>query len=303
MKSIHALLLATTLAASAAAFAQSDSWDVSAPSGVEILLALTNSKNADSYVLKLAAKPWEGANGAERVELPLPKEEKTMLARCRGLVVKGERDAAIMALDEMVTKDPANWDAFCVRAASQHAKKADDEAVTALRSSLIGNRRNPDAWKLLDQVAEAMSRKVDRPRVELRGWVRDLEKGATEVGHVTTGELAMPWSYYAAARAYYRREGPFARDFPAAKSYVFTFREQMYAMNVLAASLADHEKDGAKLPPDLARVLAEKKAGTLAQFTFFAVYPEPLTTTLEPGLDRLRPRLEKYFDEKIVVRR
>lgn len=303
MKFVHGLLVATTLAASVVAFADSDSWDVPAPSGVELLLALTSSKNDDAYVLRLAAKPWEGANGPERVELTLPKDEKIVLARCRGLVVKGERDAAIMALDEVVAKDPANWDAFCVRAASQHAKKVDDEAVLALRASLIGNRRNPEAWKLLDDVAGAMGRKVVRPHVDLRGWVRDIGKGAIEVGHVTTGDLAMPWSYYAAARAFYRREGPFARDFPAAKSYAFTFREQMYAMGVLAASLADEAKNGAKLTPDAERILAEKKAGTLAQFTFFAVYPEPLTTTAEAGFDRLRPRLEKYFDEKIVVRR
>ena len=303
MKTIPALLLATSLATSVAAFAQSSAWDVPAPPGVELLLAVKDPKKADKYVLRYATRPWDGANGPERVDLPLPKDEKTLLGRCRGLAAKGEHDAAVMALDELVIRNPADWDAYSLRAASRHAKKAHDEAVAALRTSLIGNRRNPEAWKLLDAVAEAMGRKVARPRVELRGWVRDHGKAGLEVGHVTTGDLATPWSVYAAARAYYRREGPFARDFPAAKTYSFTFREQMFAMGALAASLAEKAKDGAKLTPDALRILEEQKAGTLPEFTFFAAYTEPVGRTPEPGFETLRKRLERYFDEKIVTRR
>jgi len=303
MKRLPALLFAASLATSVVAFAQSSPWDVPAPPGVEILLAVRDPKKADAYVLKYATKPWDGANGPERVDLPLPKEEKTLLGRCRGLAAKGEHDAAVMGLDEIVSMNPSDWDAYVLRAASRHARKADDEAVAALRTSLIGNRRNPDAWKLLSDVTEAMGRKVARPRVDMRGWVRDVGKIGLEVGHVTVGDLATPWSVYAAARAYYRNEGPFARDFPQAKTYAFTFREQMFAMGALAASLAEKAKEGAKLTPDAARILEEQKAGTLPEFTFFAVYTEPVGAAPEPGFDQLRKRLAKYFDEKIVVRR
>jgi hypothetical protein len=303
MKRVPALLFAASLATSVVAFAQSSPWDVPAPPGVEMLLAVKDPKKADTYVLKYATKPWDGANAPDKVDLPLPKEEKTLLGRCRGLAAKGEHDAAVMELDEIVSRNPSDWDAYVLRAASRHARKADDEAVAALRTSLVGNRRNPDAWKLLDGVTEAMGRRVARPRVDLRGWVRDLGKAGLEVGHVVTGDLATPWSVYAAARAYYRCEGPFARDFPQAKTYVFTFREQMFAMGALATALADAAKNGAKLTPDAARILDEQKAGTLAEFTFFAVYTEPVGALPEKGFDALRPRLAKYFDEKIVVKR
>jgi tetratricopeptide (TPR) repeat protein len=251
----------------------------------------------------LADKPWEGANGPDRVDLPVAQDEKDAVAHCRGLVEKGDHDAAGKALDEILAKDPANWDAYFLRAQSLHARSADADAALALRASLIGNRRSPDAWKLLDEVAKALKKKVARPRVEMRGWVREAAKGESEMGHVADDATAMPWNYYAAARLHYRHEGPFARDFPGAKTYAFTFREQMYAMGVLAASAADEKKDGTKLTPDLVRVLAEKKAGTLAPFTFFAVYTEPVPAAPEKDFDKLRPRLEKYFDEKILVKR
>lgn len=300
---LRALLFATAMATSVAAFAQASPWDAAPPPGVEMLVAVKDPKKADRYVLKYAKKPWDGANGPERVELPLAKDERTLLGRCRGLAAKGEHDAAVMALDEIVIRNPVDWDAYALRAASRYAKKAHDEAVAALRASLVGNRRNPEAWKLLEAVTEAMGRKVERPRVDMRGWVRDLGKAGLEVGHVTTGDLATPWSVYAAARAYYRREGPFARDFPDAKEYSFTFREQMFAMNALAAALAEKAKEGAAFTPDALRILEERKAGTLPEFTFFAVYTEPVGASPEPGLDALRKRLAKYFDERIVVRR
>ena len=113
----------------------------------------------------------------------------------------------------------------------------------------------------------------------------------------------MPWTYYAGARAAYRWCGRYTTDFPAAKSYSFTFKEQMFAMCVLAAEAERQRKDGVANGDDLKRVLAEKKAGTLTEFAFFAVWPEPLTATPEPGLDALRPRLEKWFDAKVVVKK
>ncbi len=301
MRLLLSSLVAVVLAATALA-ADSDPWDVPAPPGVEIMMVLTVSTKTDCTIM-LADKPWEGANGPERAELSVAQDEKDAVARCRGLVEKGDHDAAGTALDELLAKNAANWDAFFLRALSLHAKAADAEAALALRTSLIGNRRSPEAWKLLDEVAKALKKKVARPRVEMRGWVRESGKGEIEMGHVADDAAAMPWNYYAAARLHYRYEGPFARDFPGVKPYVFTFREQMYAMGVLAASAAAEKKDGTKLTPDLVRVLAEKKAGTLAPFTFFAVYTEPVPAAPEKGFDSLRPRLEKYFDEKILVKR
>ncbi len=302
MRRVRTFVVAAALAASAAAWAQQDPWDLRPPSGVEMLVAVSDPKKADAYVVRAARKAWDGADGPERIDLPLPKDERSLLGRCRALAAKGDHDAAVMALDEVVARNPADWDAYLLRAASRHARKADDEAVAALRASLVGNRRNPDAWKLLDDVTEAMGRKVARPRLDMQGWVRDVG-GKIEAGHVMTGELATPWSVYAAARAYYRHEGPFARDFPDAKAYFFSFREQVFAMNAFAAALADSVKDGAKLPPDLQRVLDEQKAGTLAEFAFFAVYPTPVGAAPEPGFEGFRKRLERYFDGKIVVRR
>ena len=144
-----------------------------------------------------------------------------------------------------------------------------------------------------------------RPKIDVRGWVTEHDpdaKGGIEIGYAVRPDKFSPWLWYAAARAEYRYEGPFARDFPGEKTWRFTFREQMYAMNVLAASAADEKKARSTASSDLVRVLAEKKAGTLAPFAFFAAYPEPLTATPERDFDLLRPRLEKYFDEKIVVK-
>lgn len=301
MRIARASVLAALLAG--AALAATDPWDVPAPDAGELMLILNASKRTDSYTILLAGKQWAGANGPERVELTLPKDEKDDLARARDLVAKGDHDGAATLVDAVLAKNPANWDAFLVRASSLHAKKADADAIAALRASLIGNRRNPDAWKLLDDVAKALGKKVARPKLDFRGWVRELPKHEIELGYVADDEVFGPWLNYVQARAVYRWEGPFARDFPGEKAWRFTFREQMYAMGVLATAAAGDKKDGAKLPPDLVRVLAEKKAGTLAPFAFFAAYPEPLTATPEKDFDLLRPRLEKYFDEKILVKR
>lgn len=283
-----------------AALADTDPWAVPAPPGIELMLKLEASEK--DYTLMLAGEPWEGANGPERVDLPHSPEDREALARCSALVEQGDHDAATSSIEALLAKNPANWDALLLRAKSLHARKSDADAALALRTSLLGNRRNPDAWNLLDEVAKALSKKVVRPKLAVRGWVRDLGKKGVEIGHVADDDDGMPWNYYAVARAIYRWEGIHARDFPSAKGYSFTFREQMYAMGVLADSAAAEKKDGTKLSADLKRVLAEKSAGTLAPFTFFAVYPEPLPATPEIRFDLLRPRLEKYFDTKILVR-
>ncbi len=293
--------VAAVAAAAVIALAAPDPWDVPVPDPIELTLALTESKR--EYTLYFADEVWEQANGAESIDLPLAQDENDALARARELVTKGDHEGADKALDDLLAKHPANWDAFLTRAASLHARKADADAVVALRTSLVGNRRNPEAWKLAEEIARALGRKVSRPKIDLRGWVRQSDEGEIEVGHVGDDEVSMPWNHYAAARAVYRWEGAFARDFPGEKAYRFTFREQLFAIGVLARAAEGTKKDGAKLPPDLARVLAEKKAGTLAPFAFFAAYPEPLPAAPEKDFDLLRPRLEKYFDEKVLPKR
>jgi len=287
--------------ATAALAADPDPWIVQTPKGAELLV--TMEKSSHSYALSPADKAWDGANGPERAELPLGNDERDGLAKARELAGKGDHDAAVKGADELIAKNAANWEAHLVRATSLRAKGADADALAALRTSLIGNRRRPEAWKLLDDVAAALSKKVARPKLDVRGWVRDKGKDETEVGSVFVKDADMPWTYYAAARAVYRWEGRFTRDFPAAKTYAFTFKEQMFAMCVLAAEADAQRAEGKSNADDLKRVSAERKAKTLTEFTFFAVWPEPLSSKSEPGLDALRPRLEKYFDEKVLLKR
>ena len=300
MRFLRTSALLTSVAA-AAAFAADDPWRVSAPPGPEHAVTLVESER--EYTLMLAGKPWEGANGPERVELALSAEEKDALTRCRAQVDGGELDAAQEAVDGLLGRNPANWDAWLLRARVLHARESDAEALSALRTSLVGNRRSPEAWQLLEELARALGKKVVRPRLALRGWVRELGQGEVECGHVADDSDAMPWSYYAAARAVYRYEGPYARDFPGAAPYRFTFREQMYAMGVLAASARDARRSGTRLSGGLKRVLSEDSAGSLVPFTYFAVYPEAVPALPEPGFDALLPRLERYFDQKVLVRR
>lgn len=301
MGSLRSLAL-VALVVAGAALAADDPWE-SPQADTEMLLMRAMTLGKADVVVNLADDPWSGANGPARVELPLAKDDAAEVARCRELVAAGDHDGAARAIDALLAKNPANWDALVVRASSLHAKKTDAEAMAALRASIIGNRRNPDAWKLLDDVAKALGKKVARPAIDLRGWARELGKDRIEIGYVAADKVEGPWNYYACARAVYRWGGQFAADFPAVKTYAFTFREQMVAMAVLASEAAEEKKGGAKLPPDLVRVLAEKKAGTLAPFAFFAAYPEALGASPEKDFELLRPRLQKYFDEKIVVRK
>jgi tetratricopeptide (TPR) repeat protein len=292
-----ALFLAT-----AAALAADDPWLPPAPSGSDIMVTLTTSKNPDEFDMMLGGKQaWEGADGPARAEPALSKEEKDELARCRALLEKADETAA-KAIDDMIAKNPSNWDAHVLRGRALHAAKNHADALAALRTAVIGNRRDPEAWTSLAEVAKALGKRVVRPKIAMRGWVRELGPRKYEFGHCAEDADSMAWNNYAAARTWYRHEGAFKRDFPEAKAYVFTFREQMTAMGVLAVSAADDRKSGKKLSADLKRVLAEKAAGTLPPFTFFAAYPQPVPAAPESGFDTLLPRLVKYFDEKIVVK-
>lgn len=297
---VRSLLLCAALGAAALA-ADADPWIVAVPKGAELLM--TMDKSSHSYTLSAVKSAWDGANGPERAELQLGNDERDGLAKARDLASKGDHDAAVKAADDLVARNAANWEAHLVRAASLHAKGADADALAALRASLVGNRRRPEAWKLLDDVAAALGKKAVRPQLGVRGWVRDKGKDETEVGSVFEKDADMPWTYYAAARAVYRWEGRYLHDFPAAKTYSFSFKEQMFAMCVLASEADKQRRDGKAGGDEFKRLLAEKQAGTLTEFAFFAAWPEPLTATPEPGIDALRPRLAKYFDEKIVVKR
>ena len=292
---ILGLLLAT------AALAGADPWIVATPKGAELLV--TMEKSSHSYTLNGVKTAWDEANGPERAELKLANDERDGLAKARDLVTKGDHDAAAKLLDELLAKNAANWEAHLVRATSLHAKAADADALASLRASLVGNRRRPEAWKLLDDVAAALGRKVLRPALDVKGWVREKGKDQIEVGSVFVVDADMPWTYYAAARAVYRWDGGYLKDFPASKTYTFSFKEQMFAMCVLANEADAIRRTGKTIPDDLKRVVAEKQAGTLTEFAFFAAWPEPLTATPEPGIDALRPRLAKYFDDKVVVKR
>lgn len=297
---VRTLILGLVLASTA--LGDADPWEAP-PADTEMLLIRATTLGKSNVTMNMADEPWSGANGPARALLPLGREVNLELNRLRELVAAGDHDGATKGVDALLAKDPANWDALLVRASSLHARKLDADALAALRASIVGNRRNPDAWKLLDEVAKALGKKVARPAIDVRGWARELGKDSIEVGWVAADKVDGPWNEYAAARAVYRWGGKFASDFPQAKAYVFTFREQMWAMGVFADSAAEEKKGGAKLSADMTRVLAERKAGTLAPFTFFAAYPEPLTATPEREFDLLRPRLEKYFDEKIVVKK
>ena len=154
MRRVRSCCLAFVLAA--AALAADDPWDVPAPSGLAILSKLQWSSRAETSAFAMPAKPSEGANGREAVLLSLSDEEIRSVLHVRRLVADGDIDGALASADAAIARSPANWDAFAARAVALHAKKADAEALLALRASLIGNRRNPDAWKLLEDVAGAV---------------------------------------------------------------------------------------------------------------------------------------------------
>jgi tetratricopeptide (TPR) repeat protein len=241
----------------------------------------------------------EGAGGAERVEPLVSPSDKEALGRCRELISAGKHDEAVAHLDEMLKRNPANHDARMLIGLSLHERGDSKAALVALRESIIGNRRNPEAWTLLEQVAKKAGKRVVRPRLELRGWIEAKADGDVTVGYADAARDAdMPWLYYGLARAYYRYEGEFKRDHPAAKDYFFSFREQLFATGTALTSV-EAEKS-AKRSPEFKALIAEKKAKTLVPFLFFAAYPEPIPQQAERGWESLKPVLEKYFDEKIL---
>ena len=83
----------------------------------------------------------------------------------------------------------------------------------------------------------------------------------------------------------------------------FTFREQLYAIGVLVRGIEFEQKQGDKVASDLKRLQRESRKDDFVPYVFWAVYPAPLPAVPEAGFGALRPRLERYFDEHIVVNR
>ncbi len=278
-----------------------DPWEPPPVDCAELSIVITQSKR--SYNLRLAGKVLETADAPERVEPPETAEELRALQACRDLQAAGKWPESESALRDLLGRSPALHDARSLLGTSLLRQQKPAEAAAAIRDSLIGNRRNPDAWKALEEAAAIQGMKVLRPSLKPRGWVAPLKGGEVEVGFADADvDADFPWNSYAMARAVYRYEGAYGRECPG-KEYRFTLREQVFAASAAVRSAQDDQKEGKKVPPDLARLVAEAKAKTLVPFVFFALYPEPLPAEPERDFEVLRPRLQKYFDERILVRK
>ena len=273
------------------AFAQD--WRVPDLNGAELLLVLQQSKN--SYTLAQTSKLWKGAPGPERI----PIAGRGAVARCHKLIDAGRFADAAAAVQKILAKNPADWDAYYLRALALFKQGKREEARLALRESLIGNRRNPDAWTLLEKI---VGRKAKRPRFEMRAWVRQRGK-EVEISYAEKDEAAdFPWIYYGIARAHYRYEGGYRREVDRGK-YRFTFREQLLALGAALWGARSAREDREPIPKDLKRLLDLGKKKELVPFAFFAIYPEPVARQPERGFDRLKPQLERYFDRRICGKR
>jgi len=298
-RSTGTLLAAALLAA--AVGAQSDPWRIREVNGAEIVAGLTLSEK--SYAIVLCEEVDEDAAGPAEVEPMLKSYDQRSVERCRELIGKEDYERAGRILRNLLRSDPANHDARMLQGLLLHRQGKHEEALAALRESLIGNRRRAEAWKILEEVAAALGRRVVRPRLDARGWTKPKDKdGDIVVAYANADEDGdFGWLMYAAARAAYRHEGMFERDFPKGKGYRFTLRELLFA---LSSAVTWAEPRLAKKEPvaeDLARLVREKQAGRLIPFAFFALYTRPLPARPERDFDTLKPLLERYFDEHIVV--
>ncbi|MHC4669173.1 MAG: tetratricopeptide repeat protein [Planctomycetota bacterium] len=245
--------------------AHAQEWRVPAPNGAELLMVLQQSKR--TYTLGPHTELWKDAPGPERITT----SARSAFQRCRTHIEAGRYGEAEQAVRKMLARNPADWDAHYLRALALHRQKKKPEALAALRESLIGNRRRPEAWQLLGEI---LGRDV-RP---------------------------FPWIYYGIARAWYRYEGGYRRAFGRGR-YRFTFREQLFALGAALDGARSARRDGDKVPADLKRLRELQRKKTLVPFVFFALYPEPVPAKAEPGFERLKPQLERYFDTHICKKR
>jgi len=267
-------------------------WRVPDVNGAELLIVIEQSKR--SYRLVLGTKLWKDAQGPQRI----PIADRGAVKRCRKLIDAGKFAEAASAVQRMLAKNQADWDAYYLRALALHKQGKREEARLALRESLIGNRRNPDAWTLLKEI---VGRKTKRPVFEMRAWVRQVGK-EVEIAYAGESNADFPWLDYGIARAYYRYEGGYRRDFGRAK-YRFTFREELLGLGAAVSDARSAKKDRERIPKDLKRLLDLEKKKELVPFAFFAIYPESIPRGPERGFDRLKPRLERYFDRRICGKR
>ncbi len=298
-----ALLLALLLlpARAAGEGKSADPWVVPDPDPAELAVRITLSDR--EYVIRQVKKVPDEARAPEAVVPPAADAENAEIGRCRGLLDGGKAEEAVAALQALLGKSPALHAARSLLGRALLAAGKTAEAAVALRDALLGNRRDPEGWKALDAVAAPLGRKVVRPRLEPRGWILPEEKKTVPLGYADSDrEEDFPWIYYAFARAVYRYEGPYAREFPG-KAWRFTFREMLFAAAAAARGAANVKKDGKKVPEDLARLATERKGKDFAAFVFWAMYPEPIAAEPERDFEALRPALVKHFDEKILVKK
>ena len=267
-------------------------WRVPDVNAAELLIVIEQSPR--SYTLVLGKKLWKDARGPERI----PISDRGAVERCRKLIDAGQFAEAASAVERMLAKNQADWDAYYLRALALHKQGKKEEARLALRESLIGNRRNPDAWALLKEI---VGRKLKRPVFEMRAWVRPAGK-EVEIAYTGESEADFPWLSYGIARAYYRYEGGYRREYGKAK-YRFTFREELLGIGAAVSGARSAKKNREPVPKDLKRLLDLEKKKELVPFAFFAIYPEPIPRGSERGFDRLKPQLERYFDRRICGKR
>ncbi|MCZ6572997.1 MAG: hypothetical protein O7C98_07495 [Planctomycetota bacterium] len=291
-------LAATVLLVGVVAAQDGAAWKLPA-AGPEVLLKLKLSKR--TYILGPESRAPKEADGPERIQPKRESYDQGLLKVARYQIEHGELDKAEKLIAEVVERNTADAGALTLKALLLHKQGKPKQALAALRESLIQNRRNPDAWRLLRQVAKDLGRKVVRPRFRIRAWVKQVRKGI-EVAFAPDTEKNFPWIYYASARAVYRYEGEFQAAFPEAKEYRFTFREQLFAIGALVRGTESEQKEN-KVASDLKRLLRESRKKDVVAYVFWATYPEPLPATPEACFGALRPKLERYFDEHIVVNR
>ncbi|MHC4547745.1 MAG: tetratricopeptide repeat protein [Planctomycetota bacterium] len=272
--------------------AHAQEWRVPAPNGAELLMVLQQSKR--TYTLGPHTELWKDAPGPERITT----SARSAFQRCRTHIEAGRYGEAEQAVRKMLARNPADWDAHYLRALALHRQKKKPEALAALRESLIGNRRRPEAWQLLGEI---LGRDV-RPRFTMRAWMRKRRKDVEIAYQEKDQDADFPWIYYGIARAWYRYEGGYRRAFGRGR-YRFTFREQLFALGAALDGARSARRDGDKVPADLKRLRELQRKKTLVPFVFFALYPEPVPAKAEPGFERLKPQLERYFDTHICKKR
>jgi len=267
-------------------------WRVPDVNVAELLVVIEQSKR--SYTIVPGTKLWKGAPGPQRI----PIADRGAVERGKKLIDAGQFAEAASTVERMLAKNQADWDAYYLRALALHEQGKREEARLALRESLIGNRRNPDAWTLLKEI---VGRKAKRPVFEMRAGVRQVGK-EVEIVYAAKSDADYPWLSYGIARAHYRYEGGYRRDCGQAR-YRFTFREELLALGAAVSSARSATKDREPIPKDLKRLLDLQKKKELVPFAFFAIYAEPIPRGPERGFDRLKPQLERYFDRRICGKR